>query len=82
MLLLPMAWIDCVIMEPQYPRSSVIKAPGLICWPEFNLLGFNYRMTEFQAAVGLVQLGKLDTFIEERRRWANFYHERLSTYHG
>jgi hypothetical protein len=31
MLLSPIAWTDCVIMEPQYPRSSVTKAPGLIC---------------------------------------------------
>ncbi len=46
--------------------------------PEFNLLGFNYRMTEFQGSVGLVQLRKLDTFIEERQRWADFYHECLS----
>ena len=34
--------------------------------PEFNLLGFNYRMTDLQGAVGLVQLGKLDRFIDER----------------
>jgi dTDP-4-amino-4,6-dideoxygalactose transaminase len=47
--------------------------------PEFDVLGFNYRMTELQGAVGLVQLGKLDAFIEERQRWANFYQERLST---
>jgi dTDP-4-amino-4,6-dideoxygalactose transaminase len=37
---------------------------------EFNLLGFNYRMTDLQGAVGIVQLGKLDQFIEERDRWA------------
>ena len=45
--------------------------------PEFNLLGFNYRMTDIQGAIGLVQLGKLDRFLEERRRWANFYRDRL-----
>ncbi len=27
---------------------------------EFNLLGFNYRMTDLQGAVGLVQLAKLN----------------------
>jgi len=36
-------------------------------------------MTEFQGAVGLVQLRKLNAIIEERQRWANFYHERLSS---
>ncbi|MBJ6749676.1 DegT/DnrJ/EryC1/StrS family aminotransferase [Geomonas anaerohicana] len=45
--------------------------------PEFNLLGFNYRMTDLQGAVGLVQLGKLDGFLAERRRWADWYREEL-----
>lgn len=43
--------------------------------PEFNLLGFNYRMTDLQGAVGLVQLGKLDEFTKERQKWAEFYRE-------
>lgn len=46
--------------------------------PEFNLLGFNYRMTDLQGAVGLVQLGKLDGFIDERTEWAEFYRHELS----
>jgi dTDP-4-amino-4,6-dideoxygalactose transaminase len=41
--------------------------------PEFNMLGFNYRMTDLQGAVGLVQLGKLDRFIAERQAWAERY---------
>jgi perosamine synthetase len=45
--------------------------------PEFNLLGFNYRMTDIQGAVGLVQLGKLDRFIAERQQWAEFYRDQL-----
>jgi dTDP-4-amino-4,6-dideoxygalactose transaminase len=44
----------------------------------FDELGFNYRMTDIQAAIGLVQLTKLDTFIEERDRWARFYREQLA----
>lgn len=46
--------------------------------PEFNLLGFNYRMTDLQGAVGLVQLGKLDGFIDERARWADYYCDQLA----
>lgn len=46
--------------------------------PNFNLLGFNYRMTDLQGAVGLVQLSKLDLFIEERRKWAEFYNQELA----
>lgn len=46
--------------------------------PDFNLLGFNYRMTDLQGAVGLVQLAKLDAFIAERERWAAYYRSELS----
>lgn len=46
--------------------------------PEFNLLGFNYRMTDLQGAVGLVQLRKLDAFIAERQQWAEYYQRELA----
>lgn len=46
--------------------------------PEFNIFGFNYRMTDLQGAVGMVQLGKLDHFIEERRAWAQWYSQELA----
>jgi perosamine synthetase len=53
------------------------RGPRPYLLPEFNLLGFNYRMTDLQGAVGLVQLGKLDAFIDERNRWAAYYREAL-----
>jgi len=40
-------------------------------------VGFNYRMTDIQAAVGLVQLGRLDELIGRRRLLAARYHELL-----
>jgi len=46
--------------------------------PDFNELGYNYRMTDLQGAIGEVQLKKLDTFIEQRQKWATFYIEALS----
>ena len=46
--------------------------------PRFDLLGFNYRMTDLQGAVGLVQLGKLDGFIAERARGAALYAAELA----
>jgi perosamine synthetase len=45
--------------------------------PDFKMLGFNYRMTDLQAAIGIVQLGKLDPFIAERQAWADYYKEHL-----
>ncbi len=46
--------------------------------PDFNMLGYNYRMTDLQGAVGVAQLKKLDTFIEERKSWAEFYNNQLA----
>ena len=41
------------------------------------MLGFNYRMTDLQGAVGVVQIKKLDGFISERDKWAKYYKEEL-----
>lgn len=54
------------------------QGPQPYLLPDFNLLGFNYRMTDLQGAVGLVQLGKLDPFIQERQSWADFYTRELA----
>lgn len=45
--------------------------------PDFNVLGFNYRMTDLQGAIGIVQLRSLSVFIEQRRYWAQWYREQL-----
>jgi dTDP-4-amino-4,6-dideoxygalactose transaminase len=45
--------------------------------PDFILPGFNYRMTEFQAALGCVQLGKLDRIVARRRSLAESYSRLL-----
>ncbi len=41
-------------------------------------VGFNYRMTDVQAAIGLVQLAKLDQLIARRRALAARYQEMLA----
>ncbi|OJJ19320.1 perosamine synthetase [marine bacterium AO1-C] len=45
--------------------------------PAFDILGYNYRMTDLQGALGIVQFGKLDQFINERNEWAKFYQQEL-----
>ena len=45
--------------------------------PDFIMPGFNYRMTEFQAALGMTQMNKLDRIIAACRNLAFFYDELL-----
>jgi perosamine synthetase len=40
--------------------------------------GYNFRMTDIQAAIGLVQLGRLDGLVAQRRALAARYHELLA----
>jgi UDP-4-amino-4,6-dideoxy-N-acetyl-beta-L-altrosamine transaminase len=40
-------------------------------------LGFNYRMTDVQAALGTSQLKRLDPFIKRRRQIASYYDEKF-----
>ncbi|MBF91661.1 MAG: perosamine synthetase [Rickettsiales bacterium] len=48
--------------------------------PNFNCLGFNYRYTDIQAAVGFSQLKKLKIFINQRNKWAAIYNRNLKQY--
>jgi len=59
------------------PEEQRHSGPRPYLLPEFDLLGYNYRMTDLQGAVGRVQLRKLDAFIDERARWAAWYREQL-----
>jgi dTDP-4-amino-4,6-dideoxygalactose transaminase len=45
-------------------------------------VGFNYRMTDVQAAIGLVQLAKLDAMVRRRRELAARYQEMLADVPG
>ncbi len=49
---------------------------------EYVEVGYNYRMTDLQAAVGIVQLGRLDEVIARRRALAAAYRELLAQVPG
>ena len=44
----------------------------------YSNMGYNLKITDWQAAVGLAQLGKLDSFLEMRRNNATVLNEKLS----
>jgi len=49
---------------------------------EMHYLGYNYRLTDIQCALGLSQLRKLDKFIKRRRQIAQIYNKELSKLDG
>jgi UDP-4-amino-4,6-dideoxy-N-acetyl-beta-L-altrosamine transaminase len=60
------------------PKLMVPMPAELIFNYQQQQLGFNYRMTELQAALGLSQLNRLDAFITERNRQASDYRQAFS----
>ena len=71
-----------------YKKINVLRTHGLIkdlnskkFWDsEMNELGFNYRITDFQSALGISQLTKINTFIKKRRIIARVYDKFFSSY--
>lgn len=76
----------CLTYDPKgkYLPIDESKTPmGKRYWYlDFDDVGFNFRMTDAQAAVGLVQLSKLDGFNARRIEIANLYCERLRGIRG
>lgn len=58
-------------------RALVHEADPAPWHYEQQMLGFNYRMTDLQAALGMSQLARLEQFVERRNNIARRYHTAL-----
>lgn len=79
----------CTNDEALYKKLCALKAHGVHKdgemrgdWRyEMRELGFNYRMCDLQAALGLSQLDKLDKFRQRRREIVDWYNNNLELPH-
>ena len=61
-------------------HCKVLRAHGMTAQYQHSEFGYNYRMTDISAAIGRVQLTKLDKFNSRRREIANKYNTSFSKY--
>lgn len=60
--------------------ENVVEAKGVT--DITNMIGYNYRMTEIEAAIGIEQLKKLPGLLEQRLKNAAFLHEAIGAIKG
>lgn len=58
-------------------RARLLRQHGARQTYEHEILGYNYRMTDIQAAIGRVQLARLAEWTERRRANASYYAAHL-----
>ena len=64
-------------------QSSIFNFKSPPPWYyEMHELGYNYRITDFQCAMGLVQMQRLDEFVSKRREIWKYYNNKLSGIDG
>ena len=71
-------------MTTGWPSGFACCAISAFTKPRFRheVAGYNFRMTSYQAAMGLAQLEKIDMIIDEKRRVASTYNRLLADVPG
>ena len=69
--------------EKLYNQVMMLRDHGMSAEKRYwhSIVGYNYRMTNLQAAIGLAQLEKLDEYLKEREEIANEYLNNLQNVH-
>ena len=82
---------DKVIFQraKEFARQGLVKDPSRFknsppgLWhQEVHEFGLNYRLTDFQCALGISQLGKIDEFKSKRNKLYDTYTEKLTNFKG
>jgi len=68
---------DDTLAEMMRALRNQGRAPG-DTWLEHTYLGYNYRLNELSAALGRVQMTRLEELLQKRERVARWYGERLA----
>jgi perosamine synthetase len=64
-----------------YALRNQGRAPG-DTWLQHTHLGYNYRLDEMSAALGRVQMGRIEELLVKRERVAGWYNQRLAQIQG
>lgn len=86
--------VVCTTNRDYFEKMKIFRTHGITKDParlekndgpwyhEMQMLGFNYRITDIQCALGASQLRKLDNFLACRRKIVDFYNENLKDIEG
>lgn len=64
--------------EQIYNKAKILRDHGMPERYKHIMLGYNYRMTDIHAAIGIVQLQKLEKCIQRRRENAEFFAKNIT----
>ena len=72
--------MECIVLQVKKKTNTakiLINVGQQAKKYNYKVVGFNYRMTDIQAALGLSQLSRIASFIEKRKKIVRRYHSKL-----